>query len=141
MFDDELTPIQQADIINANRDSVEFIQMVAQKWNTACNFKIGTIGFGRPCVGVLDTRTDCYVGWADWNNEAVPSYPPPDYVENTYHKGPYVAVLVHGDNYGRAIAELYLWLKFYEDEKLEFDIIARGNGNILGGQESLMVKR
>lgn len=141
MFDDEPTPYEQAAIVQANKDSVEFIEKTVKKWNAACHFKIGTIGFGRPCVGVLDSRTDCYVGWADWMVDDSPSYPPPDSVENSYHKGPYISVLVRDGDYGRAIAELYLWIKFYEDEKMQFDVLPRGNGNILGGQESLLVKK
>jgi len=59
----------------------------------------GEIGFGRPCVGIYNPLTECYVAYQVYNEEdysidaehtvAVAQKP-----NCAYHKGPYLAILV-----------------------------------------------
>lgn len=63
----------------------------------------GEIGFGRPCVGIMNPETECYVSYQHYeirNNDVegsrgfehrVAESNAPD---GAYHKGPYLAVLV-----------------------------------------------
>lgn len=139
MFDDDLTPIEIASIINANKANVDYIEKWAQSVDPRCHFKIGSIGFGRSCVGILESSTDCYVSYQNWESDE-PGFPPPASVENAYHKGPYMAVLVRDSDYNRAIAELYLWVQFYEEEKLKFNLAIEPR-QTMTGREPLLVRK
>lgn len=76
----------------------------------------GEIGFGRPCVGFL--REGLYVAF---NPRKHPGYDyvwpkdtrlyPPSVITDAYHKHNCFAILVHGDNYDKALAQLDSWVE------------------------------
>ncbi len=76
----------------------------------------GTVGFGRNCVGFLRGN-----GYIDLNPyKSAPTfervfkdddyYYEPDNVPDAYHKHDCVAVLVHGEDWGKALRQLALWV-------------------------------
>lgn len=77
----------------------------------------GEIGFGRNCVGIVNTSTQSYVAYETRHprtfeviaqHEVAYALQAP----NAYHKGPYLAVLYDGTEEKRleAIAELEQWI-------------------------------
>lgn len=60
----------------------------------------GEIGFGRPCVGLLERDREVYVGW----EEGCGPVGAPD----AYHKSDYLAVLGTGTD---SIAQLAAWVR------------------------------
>lgn len=78
----------------------------------------GEIGFGRPCVGILNPTTESYVAYQVYNEEdysieaehAVAEAQKPS---QAYHKGPYLAILVSEHTEGlddMAMQALNKWL-------------------------------
>lgn len=85
----------------------------------------GEVGFGRPCVGVQSGQSYLDFFWMEWNDDeevrkqmyaderiqnfrrAAP--------EDAYHKHPCMAVLVHNDDYDKALQQLYTWIKYCEE--------------------------
>lgn len=67
-------------------------------------FVVGECGFGRPCVGIMNPATRCWVGYHDCN--AAQSSRP----ENAYHKDDYLCVLVQDGDYNKAIPQLEAWI-------------------------------
>lgn len=67
------------------------------------NLEIGKIGFGRPCVGLMDSKTECYFAYEvsddEYNTIAQHSAAYKKIPREAYHKGPYLAVLMHPENY------------------------------------------
>mgnify|MGYP007077444832 CR=1 FL=1 len=94
----------------------------------------GEVGFGRPCVGLLAKS-----GYIDYNafnynthgTEFGDVWPDdirvevPSAVEDAYHKHDCVAVLVHGENYGKAIMQLALWVEALEAQEVYVDTYER----------------
>lgn len=82
----------------------------------------GEVGIGRPCVGLL--RNDRYLDYhphdVDYEPITDPTglhdarLAPPAFIEDVYHKHDCVCVLVHNDDYDRAIAQLSVWLQELE---------------------------
>lgn len=80
---------------------------IAEKFCADNGFSLelkGEIGFGRPCVGIMNPKTECYVAWQYYKDEekyegerthtvAGETAPP-----NAYHKGQFLAVLLHGND-------------------------------------------
>lgn len=84
---------------------------------TGLQFHDGEIGFGRPCVGILNQKTDSYIAYQTYNKDyttklmhevAYNTQP-----EDAYHKGPYLAVLHDGSEEGKkkAIEQLDQWIE------------------------------
>lgn len=85
---------------------------------TKMKFEDGEIGFGRPCVGIINPETECYLAYHvfDWDigkelsrHEVAMGTAP----EDAYHKGSYLAVLHDGSEEGKAKAlkQLDEWLE------------------------------
>ncbi len=79
----------------------------------------GEVGFGRPCVGLL-AKGGNYLDYKPFvddpaNDYTVPGFDgdfhPPEETQNAYHKHTCVAVLVHDDDYDKALIELWHWVK------------------------------
>lgn len=78
----------------------------------------GEIGFGRPCVGITNGRAclsyspslsdDRCTPLKDLWDEAID---PPASVEDSYHKGDYMAVLIHDDDEEKALRQLHIWIE------------------------------
>lgn len=72
---------------------------------TGLNFKPkGEAGFGRPCAGIEDAKTEC---WLDYEGHDAANTKSP---KDAYHKGPYLCVLAHNDDYDAAIEQLEGWV-------------------------------
>lgn len=99
-----------------------------QTWCAGQNVQLvtkGEVGFGRPCVGVNQNSTYLDFTWtgynedrevmrelyADQNIQAFRQAAP----EDAYHKHDCMAVLVHGDDYGKALDQLYDWIKWCDE--------------------------
>lgn len=88
----------------------------------------GEVGFGRPCVGVVYGQS--YVDLS--NNDYMGDYqcvPTPDGVEDAYHKHECMAVLVHEDDYDRALEQLCLWIEWCIAEDYGIKIESRRTMN------------
>ena len=79
----------------------------------------GEVGFGRPCVGFL--KNDAYIDFTPYNMDTFdPVFPnderlvEPDGVEDAYHKHDCMAVLVHDDDYEKALNQLSVWVDYLE---------------------------
>jgi hypothetical protein len=72
--------------------------------DTKFSFRIGECGFGRPCVGIMNMETECWIGYHDF--EAAYQHKPDD----AYHKDDYLCVLVHDNDYNKAIPQLESWV-------------------------------
>lgn len=82
----------------------------------------GQVGFGRPCVGILEPKIEHYVdinpyaygdtlddyGYIFPENENL--YPDDQLTPNAYHKHSCLSVLVLDDDYDTAITQLYDWV-------------------------------
>lgn len=97
----------------------EFLHNFAK--SIGCEFGIGTVGFGRHCVGILEPHIGHYVdinpvNYEDEWEESYPvgfSYnlqPKYDVTPNFYHKHSCMAVLAVGEDYDTATIELYKWV-------------------------------
>lgn len=87
-------------------------------------FNIGEVGFGRPCVGIIDKNSENYVEYVTYNDEyeVVCKH---DYASNTapsnaYHKHPCLAVLVENDDYLEAVTQLEDWVEGIIKSGLQF---------------------
>lgn len=102
----------------------------------------GEVGFGRPCIGFLHgTR---YVAF---NPRKHPDYDhvwpkderlcPPSRTADAYHKHDCLAILVHGDDYDEALAQLNAWVEYLEAqgavELVEYETGATGMQAIISG--------
>jgi hypothetical protein len=108
-------------------DEIEMIRDWLKTW--AADRKViledhGQVGFGRPCVGIshgngyIDLGPQVQYGGAPghpedafWYAEAIPEAYAPDGVDDAYHKHDCLAVLVHDDDYDKALRQLYLWVQ------------------------------
>lgn len=104
----------------------------------------GEIGFGRPCVGFL---RQSYIAF---NPTKEPDYDyvwpedirlrPPKTVVDAYHKHDCLAVLVHGDDYDKALAQLNAWVGHLEAqgtvELAQYKTGATGIQAIISGYSS-----
>ena len=72
----------------------------------------GECGIGRECVGILSGKN-----YPDYDDDESVWYP-----EDAYHKHPCVAVLGRGEV---AEAQLYDWLKWFDENNYEVRTIAR----------------
>lgn len=77
---------------------------------TGLSFQHGEVGFGRPCVGILDPDSDCYLDYDAYDDpkfvhDVAENHAP----DNAYHKHPCLAVLVNG-SVDDAVAELEDWM-------------------------------
>lgn len=99
------------------------------KWCQSKNITLqlaGECGFGRECVGIL-VRDEAYPDY-EWYNETTwerednngDVWTPDD----AYHKHPCVAVLGRGE---QAEAQLYEWLKWFDDN--DFTVVIEDNPN------------
>lgn len=107
-------------------DKVEFLKGFAKSVDCVL-VEQGEVGFGRPCVGILDPVVECYLDinpfdyekvheddkWDDgyifeYNDNLSADY---EQTPDAYHKHSCMAVLVHGDNYEEGINQLYNWVK------------------------------
>ncbi len=106
-------------------DKVEFLKNFAEE--IGCIFvEKGKVGFGRPCVGILEPNIEHYVDinpvdydayYADDNTLPIEDFCIFGYhkgleptVSDAYHKHSCMAVLVHNDDYEEAISQLYTWV-------------------------------
>lgn len=78
----------------------------------------GEIGFGRHCVGIVNTKTDSYVSYETyssdtWQRGLIHEVAEGTKPEGAYHKGPYLAILFDGTEEGRvkAISDLNDWVE------------------------------
>lgn len=80
----------------------------------------GEVGFGRPCVGILEPNVQHYLDYNpmdystdDWTYifPEDKDLDPSDNVFNAYHKHSCFSVLVHDDNYEEATAQLRKWIE------------------------------
>lgn len=110
------------------KTEIKYLKNFAEK--LGCVFvEKGEVGFGRPCVGILDPVVECYldINPFDFNKETVTgdyedcyffdydeNLNAPDNVPDAYHKHSCMAVLVHNENYDEAIKQLYKWAKHIE---------------------------
>lgn len=102
----------------------------------------GEVGFGRPCVGFV--RKGSYVAFNPCKH---PDYDyiwpedqrllPPSVVTDAYHKHDCFAVLVHGDNYDKALAQLDSWVEHLKMqgaiELVEYETGATGVQAVISG--------
>lgn len=85
----------------------------------------GEVGFGRACVGLI-SRGGSYLDYnpIDYIKGEFVEYfprdnrlsPPPNLVPDAYHKHDCLAVLVHGDDYEKAIRQLYSWILYLRSQ-------------------------
>lgn len=84
---------------------------------TGLQFHEGEIGFGRPCVGILNQETESYLAYQtydrDYNSKLMHEVAYNTQPEDAYHKGPYLAVLHDGSEEGKkkAIEQLDQWIE------------------------------
>lgn len=84
---------------------------------TGLTFHKGEIGFGRPCVGILNPETESYIAYQtydrDYNTKLMHEVAMNTQPEDAYHKGPYLAVLHDGSAEGeaRATEQLNEWIE------------------------------
>lgn len=104
-------------------NKVEFLKEFAEKIGCVLITK-GEVGFGRPCVGILEPNIEHYVDinpyaygdtLDDWDGgyifpENEKLYPDSELTPNAYHKHSCLAVLVLDDDYDAAITQLYDWV-------------------------------
>ena len=87
------------------------------------SFHKGEIGFGRPCVGIIDESTDHYVVIRDYDDDyeirGESSAACDNSPEYAYHKHPCLAVLVHGD-YEESTRQLEEWIGKILESDFEF---------------------
>lgn len=105
------------------KSKVEFLKSFAK--NLGCVLvEKGEVGFGRPCVGILEPNIEHYVdinpyaygetlddeddGYIFPENENL--YPDSELTPHAYHKHSCLAVLVIDDDYERAIIQLHDWV-------------------------------
>lgn len=74
-------------------------------------FQAGECGFARPCVGIMDVSSQCWVAYHDC--EAAQNSRPAD----AYHKDDYLCVLVNDKDYNKAIEQLEEWMKKIQESK------------------------
>lgn len=69
--------------------------------DTGLQFSKGEIGFGRPCVGLLNVVTDCYVDYEIHNmvTYKIVAELTVETPEDAYHKNPSLAVLIQPEDY------------------------------------------
>ena len=87
----------------------------------------GECGFGRECVGLLVNGTYPDYEWTDENYDRVDPNGDVWTPENAYHKHPCVAVLGRGEE---AEAQLYEWLKWFDDNGFVADEVANTKTNL-----------
>ena len=102
-------------------NTVEKLNKFANKHSLLLKNK-GECGFGRPCVGFLDSRGN----YVDYNPTSCKdfSYIFGEYNEsldapegvNSYHKSDCMAVLVENDNYDEGLKQLLLWVEHLESQ-------------------------
>lgn len=108
-------------------DKIKYLKEFAESLGCILIEK-GTVGFGRDCVGILESSIEHYVDinpydfesyYKDENNNYDDFYifgfnedlePDPDSVPNAYHKHSCLAVLVHDGDFSKGISELYEWI-------------------------------
>lgn len=102
----------------------------------------GSVGFGRDCVGFVKGS-----GYINYNPTTYPDFDlafpnreyiyPPNTAPDAYHKHECMCVLVHDDNYKKALRQLYAWVNHLTDsnnfEVLEYDTGAQGMQAIISG--------
>jgi hypothetical protein len=102
---------------------VEFLKEFAEKIGCVLISK-GEVGFGRPCVGILEPNIEHYVdinpyaygnslddeddGYIFPENESL--YPDSELTPHAYHKHSCLAVLALDGDYESAIIQLYDWV-------------------------------
>ena len=105
----------------------------------------GEVGFGRPCIGFL--RGGSYIAHNPYNSsDFARIWPedqrllPPGTVPDAYHKHDCFAVLVHGDDYDKALVQLNAWVEHLEAqgtvELVEYETGATGIHALLSGVTS-----
>jgi len=103
----------------------------------------GSVGFGRECVGFLDPREN-YPDFDPWlyGDEIVSVFDEewnwcPKEVEDAYHKHTCMAVLVHDEDYDKALDQLLLWVHHLDKidvTLVEFETGATGLQAMLSGK-------
>ena len=109
-------------------DKISFLKDFAQSIGCVL-VEEGEVGFGRPCVGILEENIGCYVDinpfdytketkTGEWDDcyffDYQESMSPPPETPDAYHKHSCLAVLHHGDEgveYTEAIDQLYFWVR------------------------------
>ena len=102
------------------QNKIDFLKEFAASLD--CTFvEKGEVGFGRPCVGILDETAGCYLNINpkeyddDFYLVEVVGYShelrPPETVSDAYHKHSCLCVLAHNDDYDEAISQIYDWVK------------------------------
>lgn len=106
-----------------HREKLQWMILWAHNNKVVLNLE-GECGFGRECVGILaDNKYPDYEWYSsDWdrsdsNGEV---WTPPD----AYHKHPCVAVLGRGE---AAEAQLYEWLKWFDENNFKVDLSPKEN--------------
>jgi len=79
---------------------------------TGFDFQTGEIGFGRECVGITDSNTDCYVAYEvhDDKTYETTAESTADIADHAYHKSPNLSVLTADISKEEAIKELDDWI-------------------------------
>lgn len=96
---------------------------------------IGECGFGRPCVGVMYARQSYWLGYHDC--EVAQESRPTD----AYHKDDYLCVLVHNDDYQKAVSQLAGWVNaVVKGSHLLIDKAEEGGLSKILGREARFVK-
>ena len=110
----------------------------------------GDIGFGRPCVGFL--KRENYISYNPYTIDRFEPvwpdedkvYPPDDLVPDAYHKHDCLAVLVHNDDYDKALVQLSHWVDYLESQGEvyieEFNTGATGLQALFSGKKGLAVR-
>ena len=104
-------------------DKIKFLEEFAESLGCVLIAK-GEVGFGRPCVGILEPNIEHYVdinpyaygetldgeddGYIFPENKNL--YPDSELTPHAYHKHSCLAVLVIDDDYEGAIIQLYDWV-------------------------------
>jgi hypothetical protein len=90
--------------------------------DTCFTLMIGECRFGRPCVGIMNMETECWIGYHDL--DAAYNFKP----EDAYHKDDYLCVLYQDDKeIHKAINQLEIWLKGIVESG--YKIISKENRN------------
>lgn len=110
----------------------------------------GEVGFGRKCVGFLKNLSYVQFNPIDLQDyepiehlQDVRLYPPNE-VTDAYHKIDCLCVLVHDENYEKALYQLYKWVVHLESlgevEVVSYENKAEGIQTLLSGKKGYAVK-
>lgn len=106
-----------------HKEKLQWMANFAMKNKSAITLE-GECGIGRECVGLLANGTYPDYEWFDEEFKRIDENGEVWLPEDAYHKHPCVAVLGRGE---KAEAQLYEWLKWFDDNGFEVEITINKN--------------